>query len=1423
MSKTKTLRKISSVVLCFLLIMISAFLTPAQAVYAADTESDLPENIVANKESFDTIPDVINTYETKFADSDFAPTQYVTSVNGEKRIQRINFIQYDTPLEVDGQVDLEIPEDIARIFRLFGDLRLTGTLADNGVTMFIVDPDGTEHSANNIVGHKWSGEYKDSDGNPLWTTYTKMPWIQNGGSTIMTPWDRKDEDGNIVYSGYKLRLKGTGNLNFVYLWEENGMPTEYDISAYGVMGEDKPTLKVDVNVDTKNNLSINGVNKFDENVFKRYHVNSGPTALESPSGEVTLLDKVYHQTTANWGFIPGRGAFHFSLLSNLKEDASNPGWSDFTEVNAAYAKSQPAIDKMINLYPSIGKNYCLTLDGWPNWQWEDPNDPKMTEHTGTPAYKNFDAAADTAAKLIKAIDTRFDGLGPQYVEVKNESTISSEWNFFNTESNSSAWEKIAEFHNKVADAIKDKNPDVKVGGPSSAFMYLEQNDFNEAREQLKFMDATKDHLDWYSHHFYENSNLYVNGRKDNSDGFLCGRLEAVLDLLKAHMVNTDNVKPILITEEGTYNTLGTDIDYFQKLVAFNGYLIRFMDYADTIDMLVPYLYPIINWNPTSNGTFYKYNANRDGVLEEMTPLEAYLDMWSDFKGAYIPSSAVCVSEDPNGDDDLALASERIFTKAVRHGNKVYLAVQNFNPQRANLNLQFELSDGVSIASVTRKHFFLEKGKLTYEEENVDDLSNVPMRVQEMSVFEITLNSSPEFEGSILRKTDYAKEELVKTGENSTFTINTNTENLQNSVLRVDFGKSGSGFDGDMTVTVNGTEIGTRSLRFTNKSGDIFTFMNFNIEDLSVLQDGENTVTVSMPEGGTISSVQLMNYYTAEAPTGVDTSSLEDTIQDAEAKLDSVAVSETGTDVAADKKWVTKEIYDTLNMELKKAKDVTNDIIATEEEVETAKANLTKAMEIIDNNAKDPISGSAQFTPISFEDSETVSYQTPDSTQAEIVTELGVTEGTKALKYTVNKASAGFWTYKQLTMDCPDAVGWDISQNGLNLDITNPNDYKIQARIYLYDLSGTNGFVWQDIPANQTVTVSLTDFSPRDDWTENSYGYSNGIDAEHITKIGICFNEEDENFVPGTSMIIDNIYSTELPAVDTTALAAAINTAKAKIAAVMVSANGTDISPDKKWVTQADKDTYQAAIDAASNVLNSSTVTQEEVNSAIQALAEATSIFENAQKAGTKQTTSGHSTSRHRNSSGTSGTKNYVTSNNDESSAEKLIGCKSDTTQDLGVNGEYTFRITSTNGKVPVFVVGTPNVFDVSLVKTIGNDYFYKVTAIGKVGQQAGVYLNHGARLLVLTVKQPSIFQKSPWSDTNGMFYVKANGTYQFEIVSPDGTKPQLAAGSNSFTLSEVHQKGNRYYFKFKAIGKVKDRCGFYLNKAIKPVAIAEIK
>jgi hypothetical protein len=161
---------------------------------------------------------------------------------------------------------------------------------------------------------------------------------------------------------------------------------------------------------------------------------------------------------------------------------------------------------------------------------------------------------------------------------------------------------------------------------------------------------------------------------------------------------------------------------------------------------------------------------------------------------------------------------------------------------------------------------------------------------------------------------------------------------------------------------------------------------------------------------------------------------------------------------------------------------------------------------------------------------------------------------------------------------------------------------------------------------------------------------------------------------------------------------------------------------------------------------------------------------------------------------------------------------SDTTSNIAINGSYQFKITSKNGKAPTFVVGTPGVFEIVSVTNNGSDYFFKLKAIGAPGDKAGIYVNNGQRLLVATVGSNPNYAKL---DTGKQLTVKAGKTYQFKVTA--AKKPTFACGTGStFRVTYAGSKGNDYFFKVTATGKVGDKAGFYVNGEKAPRTIGTV-
>ena len=141
---------------------------------------------------------------------------------------------------------------------------------------------------------------------------------------------------------------------------------------------------------------------------------------------------------------------------------------------------------------------------------------------------------------------------------------------------------------------------------------------------------------------------------------------------------------------------------------------------------------------------------------------------------------------------------------------------------------------------------------------------------------------------------------------------------------------------------------------------------------------------------------------------------------------------------------------------------------------------------------------------------------------------------------------------------------------------------------------------------------------------------------------------------------------------------------------------------------------QKALSNAKVVLNNEAATEEEVKSAVEALEASIQNLE------TKTTTAKKSGSTSRNVSNTYGAAGVVSA-----SQSAVASVRSDAANAITLNrgSMYTFKMTVVNGNglAPSFTVGNGSVLKTQFVSQIGNDYYYRVYAVGTPGQSTGVY------------------------------------------------------------------------------------------------------
>lgn len=149
---------------------------------------------------------------------------------------------------------------------------------------------------------------------------------------------------------------------------------------------------------------------------------------------------------------------------------------------------------------------------------------------------------------------------------------------------------------------------------------------------------------------------------------------------------------------------------------------------------------------------------------------------------------------------------------------------------------------------------------------------------------------------------------------------------------------------------------------------------------------------------------------------------------------------------------------------------------------------------------------------------------------------------------------------------------------------------------------------------------------------------------------------------------------------------------------------------------------------------------------------------------------------------------------------------SDTTGNVSVKaGEtYQFKITSLDGKVPTFGIGSPS-FKLVAQSSQGNDHFFKVQAVGNIGDACGIYINSDPnKVAVLHVT-------ADYTCDTTTVNVAVGASYQVKITA--NARPTVAAGNSIYTVEYVSNSGNDYFFKITATQNAKagDVVGFYVN------------
>ncbi|MGM9944540.1 MAG: DUF4430 domain-containing protein, partial [Lysinibacillus sp.] len=215
-------------------------------------------------------------------------------------------------------------------------------------------------------------------------------------------------------------------------------------------------------------------------------------------------------------------------------------------------------------------------------------------------------------------------------------------------------------------------------------------------------------------------------------------------------------------------------------------------------------------------------------------------------------------------------------------------------------------------------------------------------------------------------------------------------------------------------------------------------------------------------------------------------------------------------------------------------------------------------------------------------------------------------------------------------DYTDMSGWMYTVNhkmpnvGMNeYENINGNVIRLQFTVYGYGFDLGFGF-GDDLPyiepANKdalTAKVAEINSAPNKGEILANVNVKSAYDAAYEQLMNMESSQANVDLAFALlNSALDGKYE-EIVETDKTVLQTTITGAEANKDSVKISTDGKDVEPTEYWVTQAELDTYVSMIQSAQQLIADETAIQEDINSKVLALNQATEAFNQTQKTGLK--------------------------------------------------------------------------------------------------------------------------------------------------------------------------------------------------------------
>lgn len=443
---------------------------------------------------------------------------------------------------------------------------------------------------------------------------------------------------------------------------------------------------------------------------------------------------------------------------------------------------------------------------------------------------------------------------PTYYEPMNEPFVKS--SHYDGVSSDKIITEMCRYHQQLAHHLKQKFPDMKVGGFGGAWPFFEgfNSDFVHWDRRMKqYIDIAGEDSDYFSFHIYDGRNVM------GDEAFRSGsNMEGLIDIVEGYTsIKFGERKPILISEHGmthkgmTGNPHTRERDW-RIIRALNHQSVQFMMRPDNIEKVIPFVLVKGLWG-RENGYPYpwvlQHQDGKGGWRD--TDLYRYFEFWSDLGGDYIYANSSEID---------------ILSMAFADDKRLQIVLNNLEEDRV-VNLSLQEIKRNKIASITVRSLYGEDDIATIAERKItaEELENLNIRCDETLIVTVKYAKSIKTEGALCAKRFYATSYLksIKANEVNSFEVNIERGEIASATLKIGVARP-SGMEINPVLMV-----GDREYPFPTdwKGYDQKSRVNegfFGVIDVEVdPADLSESNTISLKfndDGGTISTVAaVVNY------------------------------------------------------------------------------------------------------------------------------------------------------------------------------------------------------------------------------------------------------------------------------------------------------------------------------------------------------------------------------------------------------------------------------------------------------------------------------------------------------------------------------------------------------------------------------------